>query len=177
MLAGQAPLLLLCDHASKALPAALGSLGIPRRELDRHIGWDIGASMWRRSWQAFSMRRWWPRAYSRLVIELQPLAGRRGLDTRGERRHAHSRQPGSDQAAGRRPRRGLLWPITVKSSVSSIALIESGGKCCMLVSTASPQRCSDLRARGMSAFCGSTIPACDALAGGAEARSGIGGWR
>ena len=41
--AGKAPLLLLCDHASKAIPKALGDLGITAAELDRHIGWDIGA--------------------------------------------------------------------------------------------------------------------------------------
>jgi predicted N-formylglutamate amidohydrolase len=39
---GGAPLLLLCDHASKAVPKALGNLGIPDSELARHIGWDIG---------------------------------------------------------------------------------------------------------------------------------------
>ena len=39
---GRAPLLLLCDHASKAVPKALGSLGISDDELSRHIGWDIG---------------------------------------------------------------------------------------------------------------------------------------
>jgi predicted N-formylglutamate amidohydrolase len=36
------PLLLLCDHASKAIPKALGDLGISDEELSRHIGWDIG---------------------------------------------------------------------------------------------------------------------------------------
>ncbi|MFI5002859.1 MAG: N-formylglutamate amidohydrolase [Reyranellales bacterium] len=39
---GRAPLLLLCDHASNAVPKALGDLGIPASELARHIGWDIG---------------------------------------------------------------------------------------------------------------------------------------
>jgi len=39
---GKAPLLLLCDHASKAIPKALGDLGISDAELSRHIGWDIG---------------------------------------------------------------------------------------------------------------------------------------
>jgi predicted N-formylglutamate amidohydrolase len=37
-------LLLLCDHASNALPAEYGSLGLPPQELARHIGWDIGAA-------------------------------------------------------------------------------------------------------------------------------------
>lgn len=39
---GGAPLLLLCDHASNAVPQALGTLGISEQELSRHIGWDIG---------------------------------------------------------------------------------------------------------------------------------------
>jgi predicted N-formylglutamate amidohydrolase len=39
---GRAPLLLLCDHASKAVPAALSDLGLPQDVLSRHIGWDIG---------------------------------------------------------------------------------------------------------------------------------------
>ena len=39
---GKAPLLLLCDHASNAVPKALGDLGITDEELSRHIGWDIG---------------------------------------------------------------------------------------------------------------------------------------
>ena len=39
---GKAPVLLLCDHASKAVPKALGDLGISQAELSRHIGWDIG---------------------------------------------------------------------------------------------------------------------------------------
>ncbi|WP_428031259.1 N-formylglutamate amidohydrolase [Ancylobacter sp.] len=37
-------LILLCDHASNALPAAYGSLGLPKAELERHIGYDIGAA-------------------------------------------------------------------------------------------------------------------------------------
>ncbi len=39
---GKAPLLLLCDHASKSVPKALGDLGLSQAELARHIGWDIG---------------------------------------------------------------------------------------------------------------------------------------
>lgn len=34
----------LCDHASNALPPAYGSLGLPEADLERHIGWDIGAA-------------------------------------------------------------------------------------------------------------------------------------
>lgn len=41
---GRARVLLLCDHASKAVPRALGTLGIDAADLNRHIGWDIGAA-------------------------------------------------------------------------------------------------------------------------------------
>ncbi len=36
-------LLLLCDHASNALPTQYGTLGLPPSELQRHIAYDIGA--------------------------------------------------------------------------------------------------------------------------------------
>jgi predicted N-formylglutamate amidohydrolase len=36
------PFLLLGDHAGREVPAALGDLGLHRREWDRHIAWDIG---------------------------------------------------------------------------------------------------------------------------------------
>lgn len=39
-----AGLLLLCDHASNALPPEYGTLGLPAAELERHIGYDIGAA-------------------------------------------------------------------------------------------------------------------------------------
>ena len=39
-----APVLLVCDHASNRVPARLGALGLPRSQLARHIGWDIGAA-------------------------------------------------------------------------------------------------------------------------------------
>lgn len=36
-------LLVLCDHASNALPEEFGSLGLDEGEFARHIAWDIGA--------------------------------------------------------------------------------------------------------------------------------------
>jgi predicted N-formylglutamate amidohydrolase len=36
-------LILLCDHASNALPPAYGTLGLPPEQLKRHIAYDIGA--------------------------------------------------------------------------------------------------------------------------------------
>lgn len=40
----RAPLLIICDHASRAIPRALGRLGLEDAVLMRHIGWDIGAA-------------------------------------------------------------------------------------------------------------------------------------
>ena len=37
------PFLLVCDHAGRAVPRALGRLGLAEGEFDRHIAWDIGA--------------------------------------------------------------------------------------------------------------------------------------
>jgi len=42
--AGQAPLVLICDHASKVVPPELHDLGLTQEEIARHIGWDIGAA-------------------------------------------------------------------------------------------------------------------------------------
>ncbi len=36
-------LLLLCDHASNALPPVYGRLGLPESQFERHIAYDIGA--------------------------------------------------------------------------------------------------------------------------------------
>ena len=40
----QAGLVLLCDHASNALPLEYGTLGLQPAELERHIAYDIGAA-------------------------------------------------------------------------------------------------------------------------------------
>ena len=39
---GSSPLLLVADHAGKAVPRALGRLGLTAPEWERHIAWDIG---------------------------------------------------------------------------------------------------------------------------------------
>ncbi len=36
--------LILCDHASNAVPADYADLGLPKAQLARHIGYDIGAA-------------------------------------------------------------------------------------------------------------------------------------
>jgi predicted N-formylglutamate amidohydrolase len=38
-------ILILCDHASNEIPPEYRDLGLPRAELERHIGYDIGAAV------------------------------------------------------------------------------------------------------------------------------------
>jgi predicted N-formylglutamate amidohydrolase len=39
---GRSDFLLTADHAGRAIPRRLSTLGLPQAELDRHIAWDIG---------------------------------------------------------------------------------------------------------------------------------------
>ncbi|NNF67823.1 MAG: hypothetical protein HKM98_09980 [Gammaproteobacteria bacterium] len=41
---GKAPVLLVCDHASRAFPRHMARLGLDRSVLDQHIAWDIGSA-------------------------------------------------------------------------------------------------------------------------------------
>ena len=41
---GSPQFLVVCDHASNALPEGYGTLGLPSAEFERHIAWDIGAA-------------------------------------------------------------------------------------------------------------------------------------
>ncbi len=41
---GAASMLLICDHASRAFPHAMGRIGLEEEALERHIAWDIGAA-------------------------------------------------------------------------------------------------------------------------------------
>lgn len=63
------PLLLLCDHAARAVPKALGDLGLPEEQLCRHIAYDIGAAeLTRRLADRFAATAVLS-GYSRLVID------------------------------------------------------------------------------------------------------------
>jgi predicted N-formylglutamate amidohydrolase len=67
---GDAPLLLVCDHAANALPKAYGTLGLPAEKFESHIAYDIGAAEVTRALAgafgaAAILGRW-----SRLLIDL-----------------------------------------------------------------------------------------------------------
>jgi predicted N-formylglutamate amidohydrolase len=67
-------LIVLCDHASNALPPGYGTLGLPPAQLERHIGYDIGVAAIVR---ALASRLGAPAVmtrYSRLLID--PNRGR-----------------------------------------------------------------------------------------------------
>jgi predicted N-formylglutamate amidohydrolase len=66
---GSAPLLIICDHASRTVPRALGRLGLSDAELLRHIGWDIGAAEVSRRLAIALDAPLVLAAYSRLVID------------------------------------------------------------------------------------------------------------
>jgi len=66
---GRAQGLLLCDHASAAIPAGLGNLGLDESQRRLHIAWDIGAAdVTRRLSQRLEVAAILS-GYSRLVID------------------------------------------------------------------------------------------------------------
>ncbi|HYE00895.1 MAG TPA: N-formylglutamate amidohydrolase [Alphaproteobacteria bacterium] len=64
------PVLLVCDHAGRAVPKCLGDLGVPPAEMERHVAYDIGAAAVTRllaaAWGAPAVLA----TYSRLVLDL-----------------------------------------------------------------------------------------------------------
>lgn len=66
----QNKLLFLCDHASSALPAAYGSLGLRPELFQTHIAWDIGAAAVTRALAAMYGAPAVLGVWSRLLIDL-----------------------------------------------------------------------------------------------------------
>ena len=79
------PYLILCDHAAHRVPRALGSLGLPASQLERHIGWDIGAlGLARELALALDASLIWQN-YSRLVVDCnRPLESPESIVQRSE---------------------------------------------------------------------------------------------
>ena len=63
------PFLLLGDHAGRAVPAALGDLGVASAEMDRHIAWDIGVAGLGARLAELLHAPFVAQRYSRLVID------------------------------------------------------------------------------------------------------------
>ena len=72
---GSSPFLIVADHAGNCMPRALGRLGLPESECERHIAWDIGIAAVCRlvadALDATLVRQ----NYSRLVIDCNRTPG------------------------------------------------------------------------------------------------------
>ena len=66
---GRSRFVLICEHAGRAVPAALGDLGVPAAEFDRHIAWDVGAGGVSRRLSALLDAPLVLQPYSRLVVD------------------------------------------------------------------------------------------------------------
>ena len=66
---GSAELFLTCEHAGRAIPRRLGTLGLEAHHLERHIAWDIGAAAVARSLSAMLDAPLVLQCYSRLVVD------------------------------------------------------------------------------------------------------------
>ena len=67
--ASEAPVLLLCEHAGRAIPKSLGTLGLNEEVLMSHRGWDIGAESLARNLAKRLNAPLILQRYSRLVID------------------------------------------------------------------------------------------------------------
>ena len=72
---GRSDLLLVIDHAGRAVPSALGRLGLPDLEFERHIAWDIGALGVGQHLSELLDATAIAQAYSRLVIDCNRTPG------------------------------------------------------------------------------------------------------
>lgn len=63
------PYVIAVDHAGRVIPRALGTLGLPASELERHIAWDIGIAGVSEHLAAHLGAFMIEQTYSRLVID------------------------------------------------------------------------------------------------------------
>ena len=63
------PALIVCDHASRFIPASLDDLGVEQRYLTEHIAWDIGAGAVARELSRILSLPAVLAGYSRLVVD------------------------------------------------------------------------------------------------------------
>lgn len=72
---GASPVVLVCEHAGRMVPARLDGLGLDAAAMDKHIAWDIGAAALARDLSARLDAPLVLQRYSRLVIDAnRPLS-------------------------------------------------------------------------------------------------------
>jgi predicted N-formylglutamate amidohydrolase len=80
--AGRSPFVIVCDHAGRAFPRSLGSLGVSAEDLATHIAWDIGAAAVAQKLAERLDAFLCLQTYSRLVIDCnRPLHARDSIVT------------------------------------------------------------------------------------------------
>ncbi|MHC8510440.1 MAG: N-formylglutamate amidohydrolase [Rhodospirillales bacterium] len=107
---GAAGVLLICDHAARAFPKALGDMGLSGEARGLHIAWDIGAAAVTRGLSAALDAPAVLCGYSRLVIDCNRPPGH--LEQIPEVSDGHE-IPGNlnlSQAARARRRDEIFWP-------------------------------------------------------------------
>lgn len=130
---GKAPLLLLCDHASKAVPEKLDGLGLPASELARHIGWDIGgldAAL------ELSLRLDAPlvaSGYSRLVIDCNRWPGGEGSTPEVSDGTEVPANRGLTQVDIDQRAQACFWPYHQEVDGQLDRMTKDGRKICLLV--------------------------------------------
>lgn len=107
---GTAAAVLICDHASAAVPRALGCLGVADCDRLRHIGWDIGAAAVTRGLAERLDAPALLAGYSRLVIDLNRQPGGPGsIPTVSDGTMIPANQDLSEEQVQRRVD-ALFWP-------------------------------------------------------------------
>lgn len=66
---GRSGIVLSCEHAGRAVPEALGDLGVSPTEMERHIAWDIGTEGVSRALSKLLDAPLVLQRYSRLVVD------------------------------------------------------------------------------------------------------------
>ena len=72
---GVSPLVFLCDHSGRRIPARLTNLGVSQEDLKRHIAWDIGIEDVGRELSSHFDACLIMQPYSRLVIDCNRRPG------------------------------------------------------------------------------------------------------
>ena len=135
---GEGDVLLVCEHAGRAIPERLGDLGLSPYEMERHIAWDIGAEGLARALAAGIGATLVMQRYSRLVIDCNrpPLGrqsipeesdgtevpGNRGLDAAGKAaRVAEIFDPYAEAVRRAIARPGLRLAVSIHSYTPALA--------------------------------------------------------
>lgn len=154
---GASPFLLICDHAGKRIPRRLGTLGLPPAEIERHIGWDIGALPVAEQLSELLDATLISQTWSRLVIDCnRPPAAVSSIPLVSEATDIPGNQGLS--AAQKRARQQEIFTLTMKRSAGSWRNVVCAGRQPVLsLCTVSRRYIWTYRVPGISACC---ITAC-----------------